>query len=188
MISVLLPQLLLLCTGQPLPPDACEVHAAFCLARFAWSSLRVQAYQAVLINTGWELRQQQQQQQQQQQHQAAFSQQQQQQQQQVASSQQQQHCRDAGTGHKPHAGASQTALVASWEQYSGPELPGCSSTIGSSSSSSSISSSLPAVVQRLAMLPIPELCPRGFVMIWANKEHLAGGLHECNNELRVVCS
>jgi hypothetical protein len=161
--------LLLLFTGQPLPADACEVHVAPCLSRFAWSSLRVQAYQAVLINTGWEARQQQQQQQQ-----AAVP-QQRQQQQQAESSQQQQHCRDAETVHKPPAAAGKMGGIASWEQYIGPELPGCSSTICNSSSSSS-TSSLPAVVQRLAMLPIPQLCPRGFVMIWANKEHLAGGL------------
>jgi hypothetical protein len=167
-MRALLLLLLLLFTGQPLPADACEVHVAPCLSRFAWSSLRVQAYQAVLINTGWEARQQQQQQ--------PFSQQQQQQQQPAFSQQQQQqHCRDAEAGHKPPAAAERTGVIASWEQYSGPELPGCSCTNGNSSSSRSMSS-LPHSVQRLAMLPIPQLCPRGFVMIWANKEHLAGGL------------
>jgi hypothetical protein len=30
------------------------------------------------------------------------------------------------------------------------------------------------VVARLARLPIQQLCPRGFVMLWADKEHLAG--------------
>jgi hypothetical protein len=135
--------LLLLLSGQPLPPDACEVHVAPCLARFAFSSLRVQHYQALLINTGWEVTRQQQQQQQQ----GVVAPQQQQ--------QQQQHLNG----------------VPSWEQCSGPEMPG--SANGSSGSSSS-GSSLPAVVQRLAALPVPQLCPRGFVMIWANKEHLAG--------------
>lgn len=32
---------------------------------------------------------------------------------------------------------------------------------------------------RLASLPIPSLCPRGFVMIWADKEHLSGWLAGC---------
>lgn len=44
---------------------------------------------------------------------------------------------------------------------------------GDAHGSSSSSSSVPAVVQRLAALPVAQLCPRGFVMIWANKEHLA---------------
>lgn len=31
-----------------------------------------------------------------------------------------------------------------------------------------------ALLQRLQQLPVPALCPRGFVFIWAPKEHLAG--------------
>jgi hypothetical protein len=154
---LLLLLLLLLFPGQPLPPDACEVHVAPCLARFAWSSLRGQHYQAVLINTGWEVRQQQQQQE-------------------DARLQQQQHSVDADIRHEPHAAAGQTRGVPSWEQHSAPELPGSSSGSGKSGSSSSAMTGLASVVQRLALLPIPQLCPRGFVMIWANKEHLAGAL------------
>jgi hypothetical protein len=36
------------------------------------------------------------------------------------------------------------------------------------------------LASRLASLPIPTLCPRGFVMIWVNKEHLSGACaHAC---------
>lgn len=36
-------------------------------------------------------------------------------------------------------------------------------------------SSPAASIQRLKQLPLPQLCPRGFVFIWAHKEHLSGG-------------
>jgi hypothetical protein len=147
--------MLTLLPGVPLPPDACEVHVTPCLASFAFSSLRGQAYQALLINTGWEVPTQQQQQQQQQE-----------------TSPKQQHGSDA---------VASTAVkgVPGWEQCSGPVLPG----------SSSSSDGLPAVVGHLAALPIPQLCPRGFVMIWANKEHLAGAMTLCKyvNYNQLLC-
>jgi hypothetical protein len=45
--------------------------------------------------------------------------------------------------------------------------------VGSSNGGSGSSSS--SIVSRLEQLPMPSLCPRGFIMIWANKEHQSGG-------------
>lgn len=102
--------------GVPLPPDACEVHVAASLSSFAFSSLRVQQYQAVLINSGWEAVQQQ--------------------------------------GQPQQQGPQQP--------QGQPPPPGRQAEGGG------------GVTARLAALPIPRLCPKGFIMIWANKEHLSG--------------
>lgn len=102
---------------------ACQVHVTADIPSFEFSSFQIQHYQAVLINTGWEVRQQQQQQQ---------------------------------------TTAAAAAGVPSWSEAA------------QSSSSSMTSSSRSEVVCRLARVPLSSLCPRGFIMIWVNKEHLSG--------------
>jgi hypothetical protein len=146
-----------LARGAGAAETSSELHAAPDLTAFDFKQLRVQSFQAVLINTGWETPAQQppstERQQQQQQQQAPKQQQPRGQQ-----AKQQQVQDPAGPGPSSQQAAAGSG-VPSW---------GYGSSAGGSSSSSS-------VVSRLEALPVPQLCPRGFIMIWANKEHLSGG-------------
>ncbi|KAF8068428.1 clcD [Scenedesmus sp. PABB004] len=134
--------------GTP-PGDACARHVAHDIPGFAFGSLAVSEFQAVLINTGWELRPQ-----------AAADQQQldQQPQGQQAQAQQQQQ----------QQAQQQQGGVASWAPAAAPDLPAISG------GGAGGGGGLPEAVQRLACVPVPALCPRGFIFIWANKEHLSG--------------
>eukprot|EP00879_Flechtneria_rotunda_P014792 GHRR01015456.1.p1 GENE.GHRR01015456.1~~GHRR01015456.1.p1 ORF type:complete len:425 (+),score=130.60 GHRR01015456.1:682-1956(+) len=101
-------------------PEGCQVYVTPNMTIFPFTSLSVQHYQAVLINTGWELRQQLQQQ---------------------------------------YLAGSSTALA-----QPAVHVPSWSSSTCSRGSA----------VIRLASLPLPSLCPRGFIFIWVDKEHLSG--------------
>lgn len=105
--------------------DSCELHITPDIPSFDFTSLQVQQYQAILINTGWEVRPPQQQQQ-----------------------------------------AALEPGVPSWSEAAAAALQ---------SSVSSVSSRA-EVVKRLAAIPLARLCPRGFIMIWVNKEHLQGAI------------
>ena len=144
-----------LCAGVTGPPDCpSEVHLAPDLAAFDFTQLQVQDYQAVLINTGWEVTPHTQQQPQQQ-----LSEQQRQAQQQQQQAEPEHH---AGPGPSSLAAAAAASPgVASWGY-------------GSEAHAWHVGSSGSSVVSRLEKLPIPTLCPKGFIMIWANKEHLSG--------------
>lgn len=136
------------------PPDAAsDLHLAGDLTAFDFKQLPVQDYQAVLINTGWE----------------APPQQQQTSGQQAPDQPQPQQQQDAaGPGPSSLAAAAAAAPgVASWGYGSDAHAW----HVGSSSSAGGGSSS---IVSRLEQLPMPSLCPRGFIMIWANKEHQSG--------------
>lgn len=126
-----------------------QVHLASDLTAFDFKQLQVQDYQAVLINTGWE---------------APYPQQQQQQQQEPA----------AGPGPSSTAAAAAGAGSAA-AAAAGPGV--CSWGLGSDAHAWHVGSSGAgsSVTSRLEQLPIPSLCARGFIMIWANKEHCSGG-------------
>jgi hypothetical protein len=135
------------------PPDAAsDVHLAADLTAFDFKQLHVQDYQAVLINTGWD----------------ALPQQQQQQEQQQAPVQPQLQQQQDAAGPGPSSSAAAAAPgVASWGYGSDAHAWHVGSSSGGGGGSGSI-------VSRLEQLPIPLLCPRGFIMIWANKEHQSG--------------
>lgn len=125
---------------------SCEVHLSSDLTAFDFKQLRVQDYQAILVNTGWE---------------APY--QQQQQQSGVPPPQQQPGHESVGPGPSSTAAAAAVGPgVASW----GYGNDAHAWHVGSSSSSS--------VIARLEKLPVPSLCTKGFIMIWANKEHCSG--------------
>lgn len=122
-----------------------QVHLASDLAAFDFKQLQVQDYQAVLINTGWE---------------APYPQQQQQQ--------------------EPAAGPGPSSTAAAAAAGAGPAAAGpgvCSWGLGSDAHAWHVGScgAGSSVTSRLEQLPIPSLCARGFIMIWANKEHCSGG-------------
>jgi hypothetical protein len=84
--------------------------------------------------------------------------------------QQQQQQQDEDDGATAGPGPSSAAAVAS-AAHPGVNSWGYGSDahawhVGSRSGSS--------VVSRLEMLPVPSLCTKGFVLIWANKEHCSG--------------
>jgi len=185
---VAVPLLCALCSaGVAGPPESSsEVYVAQDLTAFDFKQLKVQAYQAVLINTGWEVLQQQQQQQQQQAH-ALQQQVQQRQQHSLDCDKQQQQEQDqqqpdqqnlAGPGPSSQAAAAAAAATAAQSSRSGVASWGHGSSAHAWQTSSSSS-----VVSRLEGLPIPTLCPRGFIFIWANKEHLSGWWAHCSGNM-----
>lgn len=123
------------------------MHLSSDLTAFDFKQLQVQDYQAILINTGWE---------------APY----QQQQQQSGLPQQQQQSGQEPAGPGPSSTAAATAAagpgVASWGYWNDAHAW----HVGSTSSSS--------IISRLEKLPVPSLCTKGFIMIWASKEHCSG--------------
>ena len=114
------------------------MHVTPDMKSFNFASLQVKHYQAVLINTGWELWQQ-----------------------------------------PLLCEASHTSMVSRPAPAVAGGLQGHSSVASWSERSCEISnsgsgSSSRQAADQLAALPVSVLCPRGFIMIWANKEHLAG--------------